>query len=74
VGFHYYQIIIDGVSVSVPNNKPVFGMGKWDSGIEIPEKDVNYFIPHIESSYRVLTDPDNRAKEHIATRYILLNS
>lgn len=45
VGFHYYQIIIDGVSVSDPNGKPVFGMGKWVSGIEIPEKDVNYYKP-----------------------------
>ena len=39
VGFHYYQVIIDGVSVSDPNGKPVFGMGKWVSGIEIPEAD-----------------------------------
>jgi enterochelin esterase family protein len=45
VGFHYYQLIIDGVSVSDPNGKPVFGMGKWVSGIEIPEKDVCYYKP-----------------------------
>lgn len=45
VGFHYYQVIIDGVSVADPNGKPFFGMGKWVSGIEIPEKDVNYYKP-----------------------------
>ena len=40
VGFHYYQIIVDGVSTADPNGKPFFGMGKWVSGIEIPEKGV----------------------------------
>ncbi|NMA74349.1 MAG: esterase [Bacteroidales bacterium] len=45
VGFHYYQIIVDGVSSADPNGKPFFGMGKWVSGIEIPEKDVEYYKP-----------------------------
>lgn len=45
VGFHYYQIIVDGVSSADPNGKPFFGMGKWVSGIEIPEKGVNYYKP-----------------------------
>lgn len=45
VGFHYYQIIIDGVSTADPNGKPFFGMGKWVSGIEIPEKGVDYYKP-----------------------------
>lgn len=47
IGFHYYQIIIDGVSVADPNGKPFFGMGKWVSGIEIPEKGVEYYNPKI---------------------------
>lgn len=37
VGFHYYQVIIDGVATADPNGKPFFGMGRWVSGIEIPE-------------------------------------
>lgn len=45
VGFHYYQIIIDGVSAADPNGKPFFGMGKWVSGIEIPEEGVDYYKP-----------------------------
>lgn len=46
VGFHYYQIIIDGVSAADPNGKPYFGMGKWVSGIEIPEgKEGDYYKP-----------------------------
>lgn len=45
VGFHYYQIIVDGVSSADPNGKPFFGMGKWVSGIEIPEQDADYYKP-----------------------------
>ncbi|MDD2932115.1 MAG: alpha/beta hydrolase-fold protein [Fermentimonas sp.] len=45
VGFHYYQVIIDGVSVADPNGKPLFGMGKWVSGIEIPEENGDYYKP-----------------------------
>jgi len=37
VGFHYYQIIVDGVASADPNGKPFFGMGRWVSGVEIPE-------------------------------------
>ena len=50
VGFHYYQIIVDGVSTADPNGKPFFGMGRWVSGVEIPEKGVDYYsvkdVPH----------------------------
>ena len=45
IGFHYYQVIIDGVSVADPNGKPFFGMGKWVSGIEIPEAEGDYYKP-----------------------------
>lgn len=50
VGFHYYQVIIDGVASADPNGKPFFGMGRWVSGIEIPETGVDYYavkdVPH----------------------------
>lgn len=50
VGFHYYQVIIDGVAVADPNGKPFFGMGRWVSGVEIPEEDGDYYaiknVPH----------------------------
>ena len=56
VGFHYYQVIIDGVSAADPNGKPFFGMGKWVSGIEIPEKDVNYYKPRQGVSRGVVSE------------------
>lgn len=49
-GFHYYSVIIDGVSVCDPASKTYFGMGRMASGIEIPEKGVSYYdmkdVPH----------------------------
>jgi enterochelin esterase family protein len=47
VGFHYYQIIVDGVASADPNGKPFFGMSRWVSGIEIPEaaQDAAYYKP-----------------------------
>lgn len=51
-GFHYYQLIIDGVSVSDPNSKQFYGSSRWQSGIEIPEVCVDYYldkdVPHGE--------------------------
>ncbi|MDZ7346380.1 MAG: alpha/beta hydrolase-fold protein [candidate division KSB1 bacterium] len=44
-GFHYYSLIIDGVAVCDPASQTFFGMGRWASGIEIPEKDGAYSLP-----------------------------
>jgi len=50
VGFHYYTLIIDGVSVCDPGSQTFYGSGRLASGIEIPEKDVDYYalknVPH----------------------------
>lgn len=53
VGFHYYFINVDGVSVIDPASRTFFGCGKMAGGIEIPEseKDAAYYtfnknIPH----------------------------
>lgn len=49
-GFHYYFLVIDGVRVCDPNSETYFGWGKQASGIEIPEKGVDYYsvknVPH----------------------------
>ena len=39
VGFHYYQLNIDGASVPDPGTKYFYGAGRWGSGIEIPAPD-----------------------------------
>lgn len=49
-GFHYYNLVIDGVSVADPASDSFFGVNKMSSGIEIPEKGVNFYtvqnVPH----------------------------
>ncbi|HEY0076896.1 MAG TPA: alpha/beta hydrolase-fold protein, partial [Abditibacteriaceae bacterium] len=44
-GFHYYFLIIDGVRVADPASETFFGWGKQSSGIEIPDKDGDFYAP-----------------------------
>jgi Enterochelin esterase and related enzymes len=44
-GFHYYSLIIDGVVVADPGSQTFYGMSRMASGIEIPEKGVDYYSP-----------------------------
>jgi enterochelin esterase family protein len=50
VGFHYYYLIVDGVQVNDPASESFYGVGRQSSGIEIPEKGVDYYsvkeVPH----------------------------
>ena len=51
-GFHYYSLSVDGVLVNDPASDSFFGTGKPTSGIEIPEKGVDFYhakdVPHGE--------------------------
>jgi enterochelin esterase-like enzyme len=51
-GFHYYAFLVDGVQMNDPGSDTFFGTGKPTSGIEIPEKGVDFFdvkdVPHGE--------------------------
>lgn len=50
VGFHYYQLNIDGASVPDPGSLYYFGASRWGSGIEVPSDDQDFFalknVPH----------------------------
>ena len=50
VGFHYYQLNIDGASVPDPGSLFYFGACRWGSGIEVPSNDQDIFakkdVPH----------------------------
>lgn len=56
-GFHYYFLVIDDVPVADPASQSFFGTGKMSSGIDIPEKGVDFYslkdVPHgsISSKY-----------------------
>lgn len=49
-GFHYYSLIVDGVSVSDPASQTFYGCGRWSSAIEISESGMDVFevrdVPH----------------------------
>src|ERR1051325_9839061 len=44
-GFHYYRVFIDGAEVGDPASETFYGTGKDASGIEVPEKGVDYYLP-----------------------------
>ncbi len=44
-GFHYYRVFIDGAEVNDPSSETFYGTGKEASGIEVPEKGVDYYLP-----------------------------
>lgn len=50
VGFHYYQLNIDGASVPDPGSLFFFGACRYGSGIEVPSNDEDIFakkdVPH----------------------------
>jgi enterochelin esterase-like enzyme len=51
-GFHYYWLVVDGVAVNDPGSETFFGYGKPTSGVEVPEKGVDFRdaqdVPHGE--------------------------
>ncbi|MBV9122469.1 MAG: esterase, partial [Planctomycetes bacterium] len=44
-GFHYYRVFLDGVEVNDPASETFYGTGRETSGIEIPEKGVDFYLP-----------------------------
>ncbi len=49
-GFHYYSLVVDGVSTADPASRTFYGCSRWSSAIEIPEKGMDDFeiqdVPH----------------------------
>jgi enterochelin esterase family protein len=50
IGFHYYNIVVDGSVMADPATRTFFGSGWDNSGIEIPDPDADYYsakdVPH----------------------------
>ena len=68
-GFHYYSLIIDGVSVADPASPSFYGCSRWSSAIEIPEEGMDdfevqavkhgevrtvYYFSNVENAWRPL--------------------
>jgi enterochelin esterase family protein len=50
LGFHYYSLVLEGISVADPASESYYGMGRMASGIDIPEPGVDFYtlqdVPH----------------------------
>ena len=44
-GFHYYAFNVDGANVADPSSHTFFGVSREYSGIEVPEKGVDFYSP-----------------------------
>jgi enterochelin esterase family protein len=42
-GFHYYQLIVNGLGVADPSSESFFGVSDMRSGIEVPEDGVDFY-------------------------------
>ncbi len=49
-GFHYYHLTVDGATLNDPGALNYYGSTRWESGIEIPAKDQDFYalknVPH----------------------------
>ena len=49
-GFHYYHLTVDGGILNDPGAQNYYGSTRWESGIEIPAKDQDFYqlknVPH----------------------------
>ena len=49
-GFHYYHLIVDGGTLNDPGTLNFYGSTRWESGIEIPAHDQDFYalkaVPH----------------------------
>jgi enterochelin esterase-like enzyme len=76
-GFHYYWFLVDGAIVNDPGSETFFGWGRQCSGIDIPEKDVDFYdvkdVPHGEVRelwyHSQVTGKPRRAMVYTPPRY-----
>jgi enterochelin esterase-like enzyme len=73
VGFHYYQLNIDGASVPDPGSLFFFGACRYGSGIEIPSNDQDIFakkdVPHghVDEIYFPSKGPNSSPRAFVYT-------
>lgn len=55
-GFYYYDLLVDGVAVNDPGSETFFGWGRQTSGLEIPDRSLDFYdvkaVPHGEVRIR----------------------
>ena len=60
-GFHYYNVNVDGGKFNDPGTLHFYGSIRWESGIEIPAKDQDFYalknVPHGEVRQLLFPSP-----------------
>ncbi|MCQ2213067.1 MAG: endo-1,4-beta-xylanase [Bacteroidaceae bacterium] len=71
-GFHYYHLTIDGGVVNDPGTANFFGSCRWESGIEIPAHDQDFYqlknVPHGQVQ-EILFHSESTQSERVAYVY-----
>jgi hypothetical protein len=72
-GFHYYHLSIDGAILNDPGTLNYYGSTRWESGIEIPAHDQDFYavkdVPHGQVT-QVLFPSKETGKTHRAFVYL----
>ena len=50
-GFHYYHLTVDGGTVNDPGAQNYFGATRWESGIEIPAHDQEFYACRMDVAH-----------------------
>lgn len=72
-GFHYYHLTIDGGVFNDPGTKNYYGSCRWESGIEIPAHDEDFYamkqVPHgnIQQVYFYSKSTDTHRRAFVYT-------
>lgn len=60
-GFHYYHLTVDGGTFNDPGTRNFYGSIRWESGIEIPAHDADFYalkdVPHGNVSQILFPSP-----------------
>lgn len=63
-GFHYYNITVDGGKFNDPGSLNYYGSVRWESGIEIPAPDEDFYalkdVPHGQVSQILFPSPSTK--------------
>lgn len=65
-GFHYYHLTVDGGTFNDPGTLNFYGSTRWESGIEIPARDADFYaakdVPHGRVEQILFASPSTRSQ------------
>ncbi|VXC99183.1 alpha/beta hydrolase-fold protein [Sphingomonas sp. 8AM] len=65
-GFHYYHLTVDGGTFNDPGTLNFYGSTRWESGIEIPAHDADFYavkdVPHGRVEQILFASPSTRSQ------------